>query len=643
MRYLSIFFMILSGTAFSQTPQCFDKMMHTLEARRAGNSLWGGAQSMASDNYDITYNRCEWEIDPAVRYIKGKVTMYFKPTALASSITLDLSSRLNTDSVTMRSIAQTFSRPTNALQINFAQSLAAGKLDSVTIYYSGVPDNTGFGSFITDSHANTPVAWSLSEPYGSADWWPCKTNLGDKIDSLDVYIKHSAIYKAASNGVLQQVVNDVNPTKRISHWKHRYPIASYLVCFAVTNYVEFNSSIQLGSTTLPMQTFCYPENRVLFEANTPKVFDAMNFFTNRFGEYPFIKEKYGHVQFGWGGGMEHQTSTFIVSPDESLMAHELAHQWFGNKITTNSWQDIWLNEGFATYAAALCMANKYPAQKLAARLEDLANITSAVDGSVKVNDTTSVNRIFNGRLSYIKGSYLLNMLQFILGDQVFFSAIKQYLQDPALRYGFAQTAQLKRHLETASGKNLDVFFRQWYEGQGYPTYTLKWNQIGSSNVQINLSQITSHASVPFYEMPVPLLFKNGTQQKLILFNNNKNNQEALLQIGFIADTVLIDPEAWLISKNNSTQKISEASTGVGKTDIYPNPVTGPLTLYMHDYKATTATVQVFNAAGQRVYLNNVALINGNEIFTIDTKPWASGMYTVDVRAGESRQVQQIIR
>ena len=207
--------------------------------------------------------------------------------------------------------------------------------------------------------------WSLSEPYGSRDWWPCKNGLDDKADSIDVFITNPIAYKAASNGILQSETPVSGGTKLLTHWKHRYPIATYLICFAVTNYSVFNRSVNLSTGVLPMQTFCYPEDSTSFSNGTINTLNAMQLFDTLFYlPYPFMNEKYGHVQFGWGGGMEHQTSTFVVSIDESLCAHELAHQWFGDKITCGSWKDIWLNEGFATHLASMYMENKYPANYL---------------------------------------------------------------------------------------------------------------------------------------------------------------------------------------------------------------------------------------------------------------------------------------
>ncbi len=597
--------------------------------------------SLASGNFDVKYYRCQWEVDPVARYIKGAVTVHFTVNSPSTSITLDLMSSLLTDSVKQRGLPLGFSQADNGLQINFPASISTGTLDSVTIFYQGVPANTGFGSFIQSTHAGVPVIWSLSEPYGSRDWWPCKNGLDDKADSIDVMLIHPAIYKAASNGLLQGET-PAPGGKMITHWKHRYPIASYLVCFAVTNYTVFNNSVQLGNVNLPMQTYCYPESLTNFQDNTHKVLEAMQLFHSRFGDYPFIKEKYGHVQFGWGGGMEHQTSTFLVSPDENLMAHELGHQWFGDKITTGSWVDIWLNEGFATHLASMHMENKYPANIYTNRKNLINNITSAPNGSVKVNDTVSVNRIFNARLSYNKGSYLVYMLRFVLGDAVFFRAINIYLKDPALAYGFARTADLKRHLEQESGKDLTKFFNQWYEGEGYPSYQVQWSQLGSSNVKIKMGQVTSHASVAFFEMPVALKFKNASQEKTIVVNNTFNNQEFVQQIGFVADTVLIDPEYWIISKNNSTQKTVITNTGEGVAELYPNPVTSPLNLFLHDFSDAHAEIRILNASGQLVYRTLLPLINGTEFLQIPTASWARGIYVAEIRAAGKKIVKQLM-
>ena len=133
--------------------------------------------------------------------------------------------------------------------------------------------------------------WTLSEPYGARDWWPCKNGLDDKADSIDVFITHPSAYTAASNGLLQSQISVSGGSKLVTHWKHRYPIASYLICFAVTNYAVFNNTVQLSTGVLPMQTFCYPESLSSFQNGTANVLNAMQLYDSTFGPYPFMNEK----------------------------------------------------------------------------------------------------------------------------------------------------------------------------------------------------------------------------------------------------------------------------------------------------------------------------------------------------------------
>jgi aminopeptidase N len=628
-----------------------------MAAHQQGILPAGLARTYASENIDVKYYKCEWEVDPAIRFINGKVTIYFKALENLSTITLDLMNQLGVDSVKKNNTNILFSQTPRTLDIILFSTINANTVDSISIWYKGIPPTTGFGSFILSSHVGTPVMWTLSEPYGSRDWWPCKNGTEDKADSLDVFITHPAAYKAASNGLLQSEVS-VAGGKTRTHWKHRYQICSYLVCMAVTNYVTFNNAVQLGSTNLPMQTYCYPESLVAFQDNTYKVLEAMQLFNNNFGPYPFMNEKYGHVQFGFGGGQEHQTSTFVVSTDEGLMAHELGHQWFGDKVTCRSFQDIWLNEGFATYVAAFHMETKYPANILTNRRAVLNNITAAVGGSVKVIDTVSVSNIFSGRLSYRKGSYLVFMLRYILGDDVFHKAIRRYLADPQVAYGTATTADLKRNIEAESGKDFTTFFKQWFEGEGYPSYNVKWNVLDSNCVKINLSQTVSMPAVtPFFKMPVTLKFKNATQEKNVVLDNVINNEIFVRNIGFKADTVIVDPDLWIISKNNTTEKTVDVNdnscgpltnplptnSGVGAVEVLPNPTTNPFVIYLHDFNDTKATLIIYNSAGQRVYTNNATLNNGTARISVKTNNWAKGNYVLVVNAAGTSITKQIIK
>ncbi len=638
MRIIFTLFLFIILKAAAQPPVDFCKQIKEIASmERQGHENLNNTETLtsASTNFDVKYYRCEWEVDPAIRFISGKVTIYYVVTATATDISLDIMSPLIVDSVKQRNNLLTKQQGSNSLQISFAAPVSAGTFDSISIYYNGIPPTTGFGSFIQSTHAGTPVMWSLSEPYGARDWWPCKNGLDDKADSIDIIITTPSLYKAASNGLLQSETLIAGGTKKVTHWKHRYPIATYLMCFAVTNYTVFNNSVQLGGTTLPMQTYCYPESLASFQGGTQKVLDALQLFHGLFGDYPFIKEKYGHVQFGWGGGMEHQTASFVVAIVDYLTVHELAHQWFGDKITCGSWEDIWLNEGFATQLTALYFEAKVPAYTIPIRKDNIDAVTASPGGSVKVDDTTNVGRIFDSRLSYSKGSHLLYMLRWKLGDSVFFKAIRAYQQDPKLIYGFARTADLKRHLEQASGQDLIKFFNDWFIGQGYPSYKVEWTPIGSNFVRIKMSQTTSHPSVSFFEMPVALKFKNATQEKTVVVDNKTNGEIFIKNLGFIADSVFIDPEYWLLSKNNIATKVPDNTGSQNVVQVFPNPIQTQFFVYLRNFVSPSANIILLNAAGQRLFVKKITLVNGSEYIEIPSQHLPSGTYMLQVSTGNN--------
>ena len=601
-------------------------------------------RSQASSNFQVTYYRCVWDIDPAIRHIKGSVTSHFITSTSSNTISYDLASQLNVDSVYYHGNKISFSRPADLLQITLPSSIQPGQKDSVTIFYQGIPASTAFGSFNHTTHGGVPVLWTLSEPYGSKDWWPCRNGVDDKADSIDIIISCPNAYRASSNGTL---VNEIdNAISRTSFFKHRYPIASYLVAFAVTNFKVLNHSVQLGTTNLPMITYCYPEDENSFQQNTPRVLQQLSLFHQYFGDYPFINEKYAHTQFSWGGGMEHQTNSFIISPNEGLMAHELGHQWFGDKVTCGSWQDIWLNEGFATYLSYFYFEKTDPVGHLS-RFKSLSNsITSLPTGSVWVDDTTNVGRIFNGRLTYNKGAYLLHMLRWVLGDTLFFRGIRQYINDPKLAYGFARTDDLKRNLEQVSGKNLTEFFKDWYFSQGHPSYTVKWNQDNNHHALLSVSQTTSHPSVSYFEMPLALKFKSGSQEKTIVVNNTKNNEFFSQQIGFKADTVIIDPDYWILSRNNVSLKditLTIPPSGF-EINVFPVPTSSnTVTLSVMNPVAAKMSLRLFNAMGQLVWNQQVSTAGPVELIQINISKLSAGVYLLRVDAGSFKTTRHIIK
>src|SRR5690554_6267362 len=406
-------------------------------------------------NYDLTYQKLELDVNPAQYFIGGTVTMQFIPNEDLQSIVFDLSHQLQVTEVLQENQPLIFSQADNELTIQLAATVISGTQGEVQITYSGIPP-TDNEAFTQSQHAGTPIIWTLSEPFGARDWWPCKQSLNDKIDSMDIYLKTPADMVAVANGMEQSQITHDDGTKT-THFKHRYPIPAYLVAIAVTNYEIFEQTAGTAPYTFPIINYLYPETYQSAVSQLAVTLPIMDLFEDLFGTYPFHTEKYGHAQFGWGGGMEHTTVSFMGSFGRSLIAHELAHQWFGNKVTCGSWKDIWLNEGFSNYLSGLVVEHLDGNSQFKSWKQSLNNsITSQNGGAVYLtdSDTLNINRIFSSRLSYNKGAMVTHMLRKKLGDDNFFQGMQNYLNHPDLAYGYAKTEDYKEVMETASGQDL---------------------------------------------------------------------------------------------------------------------------------------------------------------------------------------------
>ncbi len=594
-------------------------------------------------NYDIKYHRLRFDIDPGNRYISGSVTTYFLITQNnTSQLTFDFSDTLIIDSVVINNNTQIFNQNNDVLTIDLPLVLNQNDFDSLSIFYHGEPrlsDNRSFVQEYHDTIPPVPVIWTLSEPYGAKEWWPCKQSLSDKIDSIDIIVTSPAQYRTASNGLL--ISDTVNNGFRTCHWKHKHPITAYLVAFATTNYTSFSNWVAFSATdSLEILNYVYPEDSASWAGASTKIIDIMQLFNNMFIDYPFKNEKYGHAQFNWPGGMEHQTMSFMYELSFYLMSHELAHQWFGDYITCRSWQDIWLNEGFATYVGGslayeyLLNGYYYPFWKT----EVLKIITNLPDGSVFCTDTTNTSRIFDNRLSYYKASYLLHMLRWELGDSAFFAGINNYLTDTLLANAYAGTNDLIRHLELSADTTLTEFFNDWFYGEGFPYYTIMWQQNTDSTVNITIEQTPSHPSVSFYEMKIPLQFWTNSTDTIITFKHQFSGETFNFKIPFIIDSIVFDPEKWIITKNPLIENIKEITNTEYKLLIFPNPVKNKLEISIPS-KLNVKNIVIMDITGKQIMI--IDKITNN--MEIDMSGIKQGCYFVNIYTDIGKISKKIVK
>ncbi len=639
--YKALFFLLFTlftNVFFAQSDaKCFgisSDLDKIIEAEKQSNAWKLNAKiNPLTNNYDIKYHRMEWNIDPAIDSVRGCITTYFTPLINGfNQINFDCSNLLLVDSAKYHGSLVSFNHAVgNLLQINFTTIISINALDSISVYYHGQPSPSGFGSFKQSTHHGIPVLWTLSEPYGASDWWPCKNSLTDKIDSIDVIISTPQAYRAASAGKL--VEDTLIGANKIYHWKHRHPIATYLIGIAVTNYSYHSNYVPIGLDSFEVLNYVYPENDSLAKTQTPDIVNVIKLYDSLVIPYPFHDEKYGHAQFSWGGGMEHQTMSFVNNFGNGLIAHECAHQWFGDAVTLGSWQDIWLNEGFAVFMESLSEKYLFPNVWNGLIKRNISLVCSVPNGSVWVDDTTSVNRIFDGRLSYTKGSLLLRMLEWKLGDSLFFQGLRNYQNDPLLAYNFVRTADLQRNLEQTSHQNLNNFFNEWFYGQGFPSYQINWSQ-NNGEVSFTVNQTTSDASVSFYEMPIPIEFKGKNGDTIIVFDHTYQGQSFTTNLNFFVEDLIFDPDSWIISSNNIILHTPQVN-------ILPNPFTDKFSLYLQGlFTNGVVTVSIMDVLGNKVWtrVGTVDDLRENNYPNI-----ACGIYFLKISCNEFNLVKKMVK
>jgi aminopeptidase N len=425
----------------------------------------------------------------------------------------------------------------------------------VQVLYEGTPKREGFSSFVFGEINGKSCVYNLSEPIYASTWFPCNDVPSDKA-LVDMKITNDSTEVSASNGNLVDVT--ISGSRRTYYWKTVYPISTYLVCLYSSNYVNFSDKYisQDKADTMKIEYYVFPkqfeDSKIAFR-DFP---DMIDFFSKTFGEYPFIKEKFGIAEFLWEyGAMESQTlvgvgSVFIEGNNffNEIYTHELAHHWFGDAVGPASWKDIWLNEGFATYSEAL----------YAEHTGGPGALRSSMLSKLDVFNGTVYNPqdLFSHTV-YDKGAWVLHLLRHETGDSVFFRILRTYYQ--AYKYKSASTKDFERVCEKVSGKDLVGFFDQWvFKGSGTLMLNYSWNKEKSGNgysVTLNINQTQTEYDAYNFPLDVKILFSGQTTRDTTIRINKRQNT---INLEFSTEPVefTLDPDNWLpvriqLEKNGS--------------------------------------------------------------------------------------------
>jgi aminopeptidase N len=514
--------------------------------------------------YDVTFYHIDLEVNNLNTEISGFAEIH--GTVLVdefSQLVFELSDEMTIDSVCFQDhLCQEFTHTEELIIIHPDQPVGKEENFIARVYYHGVPGNDGFFSGIsskTDYTWNQRVTYTLSEPFHAKDWFPCKQVLTDKADSAYVFITTDNNLMAGSNGLLSRITPLPGNRHRFE-WKTKYPIAFYLLSITVANYQDYSiyAHPSAPDDSLLVQNFIFDvpgfldTNRTAIDATV----DMIELFSQLFSTYPFINEKYGHCYAPMGGGMEHQTMTTLASFNFALVAHELAHQWFGDNVTCATWQDIWINEGFASYAEYLALENLVSpenANSWMASAHEVARVEP--DGSIFIpeQDIDSEYRIFSGPLSYKKGAAILHMLRYELNDDsIFFNTLRNFQR--IFKDSTATGMDFKEILERTSGQDYDWFFNQWYFGKGYPVFSMTWWQ-EYDTLFIVSSQTGSSYGTSFFRTQIDFLLRFSDDTDTLLRAEQTDNYNVFrFPVSKRISDVLVDPDNWILDVTSMTKR-----------------------------------------------------------------------------------------
>ena len=510
-------------------------------------------------NIDALNYRFEVELSDETDEILGKMTMDVRfLTDSILHLRLDLINRsaalenkgMQVTAVESNGQAVMYQHDKDVLLITLPSPSTQNQRSQFTITYRGIPAT---GLIIADNKYGDRTFFSDNWPNKARNWLPTIDHPYDKA-TCEFVVKAPNHYQVVSNGLLIEET-DLSNSQRLTHWKQSVPIAPWLYVLGVAQFAVQQVGDFEGKA---IQTWVYYQDREAgfydFAEPTKKV---LEFYSSYIG--PFVYEKLANIQSNSvGGGME--AASAILYGDRSvsgereirwrnIVIHEIAHQWFGNSVTEYDWDDVWLSEGFATYFTLLFIEHEYGRD---AFLEGLESSKQRVDNFYQKNpdyrivhdNLKDMSKVTSSQ-TYQKGSWTLHMLRGVVGTENFWKGIRSYYQK--YQNGHASTADFRREMEEASGKDLSVFFQQWLYKGGTLQYAGNWQyDAKKKQVRIAIDQVQKDGS--FFEMPLELgiYFKGEEQPQLKTVDVKRKSNVFTIDVDNEPEEIKLDPNTWVL-------------------------------------------------------------------------------------------------
>jgi aminopeptidase N len=653
-RYLTfIIFLLLSSLVFAQQNEAFKAEATCAHARpNNGHTLdhlynW---QSKFLDDYDVTFYFLDIEVSSSSTFVSGNVTIEAIATQDLDTLAFELVSAHTIDSIFYNDELYTeYIRQQDNILVPVKKTTAYTPI-KFKVYYHGDPGDTGVLSGLSKAYNekySKHVAWSLSEPFGAKSWFPVKQDLEDKADSCWVFLTTSKENKAGAQGLLTNTV-ELEDEKIRYEWKSRYPIVYYLISFAVSDYMEYNIYAhpeEMDGDSILIQNYVYNDPQCLEDHKwgIDNTVEMLELFSDLFTLYPFHEEKYGHCLTQLGGGMEHQTMSTMGGFSFGLVAHELGHMWFGDNVTCATWSDIWINEGFATYSNYLAEEYIHGWEKGKDFIRSKQDhVMTQPGGSVFIPEAqiTQDNqwRIFNGRLSYDKGAVILHMLRHeFKSDNEFYDVLRTF--QVKFRDSTATGEDFREVAEEVTGMDLYQFFEQWYYGQGFPIYDIKY-YMDEDNLHMIVTQSASTTATLKFDMLMDykIIFADGTDT-VVQLRQTDNLNSFSVYVGKDVTGIEVDPEDWTLERVGDITSVKEDKELPVYFTLGPNPVNQSLHLFFMYPTTLTRGIEILDLSGKLIF----QAATGDDRVTIDTGKLSRGIYLVKVDDGQHQYARRFVK